>query len=110
MGNITVISVAKPEKMTSFVTRIHEALDMQQGSEASELMVRGMEYYTNRILSAVTPYSKADAGMMSAALRTIARQLEVDNPGSEEVRRIFETSCILPRLRQREVIERANCK
>lgn len=110
MEKITVISTAKPEKMTSFIARIREAISLQQDDAATELMMRGMEYYTNRILHAVTPYSKADAGMLSAALRMIAKQLEADNPGAAEVRDALERSCRLPKLRQREVIEKANCK
>ena len=110
MEKITVISTAKPQKMTSFITRIREAISLQQNEAATELMVSGMKYYTNRILHAVTPYSKADAGMLSAALRTVAKQLEADNPGADEVRDVFEKTSCLPKLYQIEVIEKANCK
>lgn len=110
MQNIRMVSLSKPEKMTSYVDRIMDALSLHQMHLASQLMHEGMAYYTNRVSGAVMPYATADAGMLSAALRIYADQLEKENDGAEAVRKLFEDNCHHPENHHREVIERANCR
>jgi len=98
----------KSERMTSFFDRIQGKLFENKRPEAEELLLRGLKYYTNRVIRGISPYAQKDAGILAKCLRDVAASIEESNPGSKELRETLDRSCSRPELKQRQVIERAN--
>jgi hypothetical protein len=54
----------KENRMRSFVERGNELITNGKTPEAMKLVERGLGYYTDRIMKSLSPYAKADAGLI----------------------------------------------
>lgn len=95
-------------RMQSFVDRGNILIGKDKTDEAMKLITTGLQYYTNRIIKAVSPYSKSDAGLMVIVLRHLANQIEQKNDGAKEFAEGMSKCLVFPELEEMERIERAN--
>lgn len=95
-------------RMQSFVDRGNNLVAKGKTKEAMLLITRGLEYYTGRIIKAVSPYSKSDAGLLVIVLRHLADQIEKRNEGAKEFAEGMKKCLVFPELEEIERIEKAN--
>lgn len=95
-------------RMQSFVDRGNILIGKGKTDEAMKLITTGLQYYTNRIIKAVSPYSKSDAGLLVIVLRHLADQIEQKNDGAKEFAEGMSKCLVFPELEEMERIERAN--
>lgn len=94
-------------RMQSFVDRGNNLVAKEKTNEAMLLITHGLEYYTGRIIKAVSPYSKSDAGLLVIVLRHLADQIE-KNEGAKEFAEGMKKCLVFPELEEIERIEKAN--
>lgn len=95
-------------RMQSFVERGNKLIKAGKQEGAIDLMLNGFEYYSKRIINAISPYSKTDAGMIVIVLRHIAKQIEKNNPGAEEFAEQMSKILVFPELLETEKIQKPN--
>lgn len=95
-------------RMQSFVDRGNDLINKGKSSKAIHLMLRGFQYYSDRIIAAVSPYSKSDAGMLVIVLRHLADQIEKNNTGAKEFAEKMSEILVFPELKEVEKIKKAN--
>lgn len=66
----------REKRMHSFIIRAQEILADGKREESAKMVIQGLQYYSNKIIGAVQPYSKADATLLVIALRYLADQVE----------------------------------
>lgn len=81
------------ERMASYVDRGNEILTRKgktkQAMRQSERMIeKGLQYYSEKILKAINPYSLSDSGLVVIALRHIADQIERKSGAEEFVKKL----------------------
>lgn len=81
---------AKKERMASYVLRSNNLMASGNPGEAKKMLSNGMEYYSGKVIKAISPYASADAGLLSFALSTLAHEIEESQPGSKELREELE--------------------
>lgn len=96
------------ERMKSFVDRGNALISKGKQEAAIKLMLRGFEYYSNKIIDAIFPYSKSDAGMLVIVLRHLADQIEKKNSGAKEFAEQMSKILIFPDLEEKEKIQKPN--
>jgi len=94
--------------MQSFVDRGNLLISKGKMEDAMKLITNGLQYYTNRIIKAVSPYSKSDAGMLVITLRHLADQIEKKNPGAKAFAEEMSKCLVFPELEEMEKIENTN--
>lgn len=73
------------ERMHSFVIEGQKKMkDGKATDKAMKCILRGLQYYSGKIVKAICPYSASDAGLVVISLRHIADQIEKNNPGTKE--------------------------
>jgi len=95
-------------RMQSFVDRGNILISKGKTEDAIKLISNGLQYYTNRIIKGVSPYSKADAGLLVIVLRHLADQIEKKNEGAKEFVDGMSKCLVFPELEEMERIEKAN--
>lgn len=69
----------REKRMHSFIIRAQEILADGKREESAKMVIQGLQYYSNKIIGAVQPYSKADA--------TVGNCVEIPGrPGGKEKR------------------------
>lgn len=96
------------ERMSSYVDRGNELIRKGKTNEAMRLVERGLQYYSGKIINAISPYAKADAGLIVLALRHLADEVERNNPGAKELYEGMKKCVNAPALSEIERIEKAN--
>lgn len=96
------------EKMSSFVDRGNKLIAKGKTHNAIKLMLRGFQYYSEKIIGSLSPYAAADAGMLVIVLRHIADQIEKKNPGAKEFAEEMSKILVFPELDEIERIQNAN--
>ena len=96
------------ERMSSYVDRGNELIRKGKTNEAMRLVERGLQYYSGKIINAISPYAKADAGLIVLVLRHLADEVERNNPGAKELYEGMKKSVNAPALSEIERIEKAN--
>lgn len=96
------------EKMQSYVKRGNRLIEKGDTKSAINLMMKGFDYYSRRILKAVNPYATEDAGMLVIVLRYLADQIEKKNPGAKEFAERMSKILVFPKLEEIEKIEKPN--
>lgn len=100
------------ERMASYVDRGNEILSRKGRTNAairkSEKMIEeGLQYYSRKILKAVNPYSRSDAGLVVIALQHIADQIEKESGAGEFVKEL--SKCLaFPEIKIKEKTQRPN--
>ena len=62
-------------RMSSFVVRGNELITNGKTQDAMRLVERGLQYYSGNIINAISPYAKADAGLIVLVLRHLADEV-----------------------------------
>lgn len=96
------------ERMSSYVDRGNNLIASGKTPEAMRLMIRGMQYYSEKVINAISPYAKADAGMIVLVLRHLADEVEGNNPGAKELAEGLKKCVNLPELTEIEKVKKAN--
>ncbi len=98
----------KKERMSSFVDRGNKLITDGKTPEAMRLVERGLQYYSEKIITAISPYAKADAGLIVLVLCHLADEVERGNPGAKELAKGMEKCIKKPTLMETEKVRRAN--
>lgn len=97
-------------RMSSFVDRGNKLISEGKTQEAMKLIERGLQYYSERVINAISPYAKADAGLIVMVLRHLADEVERGNPGAKELAEGMEKCVSKPALTEIERVKKANMK
>lgn len=100
------------ERMSSYVDRGNKILSKKGRTsrairQSMKLIEEGLQHYSNRILKAVNPYSRSDAGLVVIALRHIADEIE-KNEGAEAFVKEMSKCLIFPETSLKEKIQKPN--
>ena len=98
----------KKERMSSYVDRGNKLIAYGKTPEAMKLVERGLQYYSEKIINAISPYAKADAGLIVLVLRHLANEVERCNPGAKELAAGMEKCVNKPTLTEIEKVRKAN--
>ncbi len=96
------------ERMSSFVDRGNKLIADGKTTAAMKLVERGLQYYSEKIINAISPYAKADAGLIVLVLRHLANEVERGNPGAKELAEGMEKCVNKPALTEIERVKKAN--
>lgn len=96
------------ERMSSFVDRGNKLIAEGNTSDAIKLITRGLQHYSEKIIDSVSPYAKADAGMIVLVLRHLADEIEKNNPGAKEFYEGMKKCVAGPPLNEIEKVKKAN--
>lgn len=100
----------KKARMRSYIERGNRMIADDKTSEAMKLVEIGLQYYSNRIINALSPYAKADAGLIVLVLRHLADEVEKGNPGAKEFYEGMKKCVSAPSLSEVEKIQKANMR
>lgn len=96
------------ERMSSYVDRGNKLIASGKTQEAMKLVKRGLQHYSGKIINAISPYAKADAGLIVLVLRHLADEVERGNPGAKELYEGMKKCVIAPALSEIEKVRKAN--
>lgn len=100
----------RKERMSSYVDRGNELIASGKTQEAMKLVERGLQHYSEKIINAISPYAKADAGLIVLVLRHLADEVERGNPGTKELYEGMKKCVNAPPLTEIEKVQRANMR
>lgn len=101
------MGLIKP-RMSSFVDRGNKLISEGKTPEAMKLITRGLQYYSENIIDAISPYAKSDAGLIVLVLRHLADEMEKNNPGAKEFYEGMKKCVVASPLNEIEKIMKAN--
>lgn len=96
------------ERMSSYVDRGNKLIADGKMPEAMKLVEKGLQHYSEKIISAISPYAKADAGLIVLVLRHLADEVETGNPGAKELYEGMKKCINAPSLTEIEKVKKAN--
>ncbi len=96
------------ERMSSFVDRGNKLIADGKTLDAMKLIQKGLQHYSGKVINAISPYAKADAGLVVLVLRHLADEVERCNPGAKELAEGMEKCVNKPALSEIEKIRKAN--
>lgn len=95
-------------RMSSYVDHGNQLIAEGKTPEAMKLVERGLQYYSENIINAISPYAKADAGLIVLVLRHLADEVEKGNPGAKELAEGMKKCVNAPSLKEIEKIKKPN--
>lgn len=98
----------KKERMSSYVDRGNKLIADGKTQQAMRLVEIGLQYYTEKIINAISPYAKADAGLIVMVLRHLANEVERCNPGAKALADGMEKCVNKPTLTEIERVRKEN--
>lgn len=98
------------ERMESFVAGGNLLLAKGQGEEAMKLVARGLQYYSEKVIKAITPYSAADAGLLVMVLRHLSNEVARNNPGAKELADGLSECVVFPSVEEIQKVQKPNRK
>lgn len=101
------MGLIKP-RMSSYVERGNKLIAEGKTKEAMNLVSHGLQYYSERVINSISPYAKADAGLIVLVLRHMANEIEKNNPGAKELADGMEKCVGKPSLQEIEKIKKSN--
>lgn len=101
------MKTGKP-RVSSYVDRGNLLIAEGKTPEAMRLVEKGQQYYTERIIDAISPYAKADAGLIVLVLRHLAEEVEKNNPGAKELAEGMDKITKKPTLEEQEKVTKAD--
>lgn len=101
------MGLIKP-RMSSYVERGNKLIVEGKTKEAMNLVSHGLQYYSERVINSISPYAKADAGLIVLVLRHLANEIEKNNPGAKELADGMEKCVGKPSLQEIEKIKKPN--
>ncbi|MCX4299484.1 MAG: hypothetical protein OSJ73_21115 [Lachnospiraceae bacterium] len=96
------------ERMSSYVDRGNKLIADGKMPEAMKLVEKGLQYYSEKIINAISPYAKADAGLIVLVLRHLADEVERGNSGAKELYEGMKKCINAPSLTEIEKVKKAN--
>lgn len=96
------------ERMSSYVDRGNKLIADGKMPEAMKLVEKGLQHYSEKIINAISPYAKADAGLIVLVLRHLADEVERGNPGAKELYEGMKKCINAPSLTEIEKVKKAN--
>lgn len=96
------------ERMSSYVNRGNKLIADGKARKAIKLVERGLLHYSEKIINAIYPYAKADAGLIVFVLRHLADEVEKGNPGAKELYEGMKKCVNAPALSEIEKVRKAN--
>ena len=94
------------ERMSSYVDRGNKLIADGKMPEAMKLVEKGLQHYSEKIISAISPYAKADAGLIVLVLRHLADEVERGNPGAKELYEGMKKCINAPSLTEIEKVKK----
>lgn len=101
------MGLIKP-RMSSYVERGNKLIAEGKTKEAMNLVSHGLQYYSERVINSISPYAKADAGLIVLVLCHLANEIEKNNPGAKELADGMEKCVGKPSLQEIEKIKKSN--
>lgn len=101
------MGLMKP-RMSGYVERGNKLIAEGKTKEAMNLVSHGLQYYSERVINSISPYAKADAGLIVLVLRHLANEIEKNNPGAKELADGMEKCVGKPSLQEIEKIKKPN--
>jgi len=101
------MGLIKP-RMSSYVERGNKLIAEGKTKEAMNLVSHGLQYYSERVINSISPYAKADAGLIVLVLRHLANEIEKNNQGAKELADGMEKCVGKPSLQEIEKIKKSN--
>ena len=101
------MGLIKP-RMSSYVERGNKLIAEGKTKEAMNLVSHGLQYYSERVINSISPYAKADAGLIVLVLRHLANEIEKNNPGAKELADGMEKCVGKPSLQEIKKIKKSN--
>lgn len=101
------MGLIKP-RMSSYVERGNKLIAEGKTKEAMNLVSHGLQYYSERVINSISPYAKADAGLIVLVLRHLANEIEKNNPGAKELAAGMEKCVGKPSLQEIEKTKKPN--
>lgn len=101
------MGLIKP-RISSYVERGNKLIAEGKTKEAMNLVSHGLQYYSERVINSISPYAKADAGLIVLVLRHLANEIEKNNPGAKELADGMEKCVGKPSLQEIEKIKKPN--
>lgn len=98
----------KEKRMKSFVVRANELVKNKRQNEAAKMLGDGMQYYSNNVIRAISPYATADAGMIVTVLRHLADEMELKNAGAKEFAKWLDEHTEKPVLVEKQATKKPN--
>ena len=98
----------KKPRMSSYVDRGNQLIADGKTPEAMKLVEKGLQYYSENIINAISPYAKADAGLIVLVLRHLADEVERGNPGAKELAEGMAKIVTAPPLVEVEKVKKPN--
>lgn len=68
------------KKKEAFVTKGKRQIAEGNTSSALETIAEGLDFYQEQVLQSISPYPVADAALLVVILRTLADEIESENP------------------------------
>lgn len=96
------------ERMSSYIDRGNMLISNGKTHEAMKLVERGLQHYSEKIINAISPYAKADAGLIVLVLRHLADEVEKGNQGAKELYEGMKKCVNAPSLMEIEKVKNAN--
>lgn len=101
------MKIGKP-RMSSYVDRGNQLIAHGKTPDAMRLIENGLQYYTKRIIDAISPYAKADAGLIVLVLQHLADEIEKNNTGAKELYEGMKDVITTPKLHETGKVKKAN--
>ena len=100
----------KEKRISSFINTGNQYIAKGRTDKAIKEVEKGLNYYTNNIISAIQPYANMDTGLIVLALRTVADQVEDASEGAKELYEGLKKTTTLAKLKQTEKMKKPNMK
>lgn len=98
----------REERMSSYVDRGNKLIAEGKMPQTMKLVEKGLKHYSKKIINAISPYAKADAGLIVLVLRHLADEVEKGNPGAKELYEGMKKCIAAPALTEVEKNKKAN--
>ncbi len=96
------------DRMIGYIGRGNQLIAEGKTPEAMKLVEKGLKYYSEKIIKAISPYAKADAGLIVLVLRHLADEVERGNPGAKELYEGMKKCVNAPSLIETEKVKKGN--
>lgn len=107
------------ERMRSFVARGNQIMqEVPDGAsnhikhkatkKAMREVEKGLKHYSEKVINAISPYAKADAGLVVLVLRHLADEVERNNPGAKEFYDGMKDNIVAPSLNEKIKVQKPN--
>lgn len=98
----------KREEDEEFCQQSKRPYTGKKQTEAAKAVSDGLQYYSNNVIKAISPYAAADAGMIAVVLRHLADEIESKNVGAKEFAEWLDKHTKKPPLTETQVAKKPN--